>query len=381
MNKYIYSLIFCGLSSLSPIFSEEPSYNKSSHSSTKPQSYSVITPSVSPVVKDGYNLFVDLDFIYWTAREDSLSFANISSIGDTSRGVNNATRQQGRSLFVNNKYSPGFKIGAGTLTDHDGWDLYLEYTWFRTHPSASSYNGKGSPNIELFNSLFFRTPAPEPINYQVTSRTATANWCLLFNNFDLELGRNFFVSHYLTLRPHFGLKGGWQNQKLNSFWRLNNPVNDDYTWISLNYDIYVQQKQWNIGLRSGLDTSWLLTKNWSFFGNAALATLWNEFQVSRVDNTTTRGSLNPEQNVSNIQVRNHSERSHILSPVFEIALGLKFQTAFSEDRYKFSLKAGWENQVWFYQNNFDAVYSTLTNNTNSTNLNLQGLTLEARLDF
>ncbi len=35
-----------------------------------------------------------------------------------------------------------------------------------------------------------------------------------FDMFDWELGRSYFVSNYLVLVPHFGIKGGWIDQTI-----------------------------------------------------------------------------------------------------------------------------------------------------------------------
>ena len=40
----------------------------------------VITPSAGPVVKHGADIFVDADFIYWTARQDGLPYVYTGKI-------------------------------------------------------------------------------------------------------------------------------------------------------------------------------------------------------------------------------------------------------------------------------------------------------------
>jgi len=55
------------------------------------------------------------------------------------------------------------------------------------------------------------SPAPYPIYSKAHGR-----WKGYLNQLDLDLGREFFVSKYLTLRPHFGLRTTWLRQHLHT---------------------------------------------------------------------------------------------------------------------------------------------------------------------
>lgn len=342
----------------------------------------MITPNASPVVKGGLDLFIDADFIYWTARQDGLSYALTSNIPLTAAATENyQTYASGKSLYVNNKYSPGFKVGAGLILDHDGWDLYFQYTWFRTHPSSSTNSGYvvGTPGLD--NILGFTSHAPFDDDGD-SFRTAYSTWKLSFNEFDLELGRNYYISQKLTLRPHIGFKGGWQNQKFNNYWTLAQPTEIAFQWNSANYNIYQKNNFWNIGLRTGLDTSWMFTKNWSLFGDFAISTLWSKFTHKRKDVATTAGSSVTTENLTDFQTLNNVDYTKQLTPVIELALGLRFDWWFSDDDYRFRLQAGWENQVWFNTNKYKAIADRgALYQERSGNLSLQGLTIEARFDF
>jgi hypothetical protein len=64
---------------------------------------------------------------------------------------------------------------------------------------------------------------------------------------------------------------------------------------------------------------------------------------------------------------------HTLSPVIQLALGVESDWKFGND-YRFLVQAGWETQVWFFQNQH---YSAIAD----TSLILQGLTVDFRFDF
>ncbi len=353
------------------------------NSTTQPlKKGNIITPNASPVVDGGADLFLAADFIYWTARQAGMTFATLNYIPSNAVATSNQTYTSSKNLYVSNKYSPGFKAGLGLIMDHDGWDMYLEYTWFRTNPKSKTYTASGesvvSPHLE--DTFGLTTTAPLT-SFTAETATTCAQWKLRFNDFNLELGRNFYVSHYLTLRPHAGLKGGWQKQNYNIYWTY-----DDVTTTSgfsdVNYTTTLRQKMWDLGLRAGIDTAWMLTKNFSFVGDFALAGVWTQFTVNHVDLATTSGSLVPQENASNFQTINQRAQFHAITPVVELLLGLRFDWSFSDDNYRLRFQAAWENQVWFNQNNFSSTLSSAPLfTTRADQLTLQGLTAEVRFDF
>ncbi len=63
---------------------------------------------------------------------------------------------------------------------------------------------------------------------------------------------------------------------------------------------------------------------------------------------------------------NTKEGRQEIIPVVEAGLGLTYMTWFSDDNYMFSLKAGWEEQLWLSVDN---------------NLSLHGFTLKVGFAF
>ncbi len=99
-------------------------------------------------------------------------------------------------------FQPGFKVGAGFKFAHDGWDLYANYTWLNpAEVKASISDSKGD----------MVGPA-DPYFGTTTLSNAKNTFKQSFNVLDLELGRQFFLSRFLTLRPYFGLKTTWITQ-------------------------------------------------------------------------------------------------------------------------------------------------------------------------
>ncbi|QVL57594.1 MAG: MOMP family protein [Simkaniaceae bacterium] len=324
----------------------------------------VITPNAGPKVDHGIDVCITADFIYWTARMDGLSYA----ITGSSDGTLNASK--GSVQYPDWRWKPGFKVGLGLNLPHDGWDIYAEYTWLHSRAwDATSINHKGIlPTWDISHLDQFSTTTAS-----ITS--ARANWKVHINTFDLSLGRNYFISKFLTLRPFVGFKGSWIKQDYHVRYSvLINPLNST---LRMKND----QSYWGIGLRTGMNTAWHLTQAWSLYGDFALSALWSQFEVdrkdTRLDEANNGGANNPSLNTS-ITVVNSSNDFHTLKGVLELGLGVRGEWWVFEDRYHFLVQAGWEEQLWINHNNLMKLHFTQSDHGDLT---LQGLTIKARFDF
>lgn len=338
----------------------------SSTQEPRPMPPKMITPSAMPAIQHGSNVFVTADFIYWTARVDNLEYAHT--------GVSPATvllsefssiSKQGSYRGVHHKLSPGFKAALGFAPGYDGWDTLIRYTYLRTGASSS---------VEKANPLWSLTPGLIIGDSAALITANTGDWHLHFNNADWELGREYFISSHLLLRPFLGLKGSWQRQTFNI----------GYTGIALDalslslsipsYTINNSQYFWGAGPRAGLNTTWQCTHHWSLFGDCAFSALWSYFKVKRIDHMQTASTPSPLVD-TNVIVANESLRFHSLRPVLELDLGMRWDYWFLDDDYRIRIQAAWEQQVWFNQNQF------LNPSSRDGLLSLQGLTAGFRLDF
>lgn len=317
----------------------------------------IVTPNAGPCVSDGADAFVTAEFIYWTAREDHLGY--ILSTGYTPAGSTSTATSAGSISHPDWKMRPGFKVGLGMLFDHDGWDLYANYTWLRFNNMRDLTQSVS--NRLLVDALWQIDTGVSPFITACTS--SSANWGLHFNVVDLELGRNFFVSRCLQLRPHFGFKGTWQKQTM--VVNTSRVVPQSTLLYSTN-----KMDNWGIGLRTGLDSAWHFTKSFSLVGEAAITALWEQFEVSRSDFVQ-----NLAANTYQVYF-NFKNNLHTIKPIVEVYLGLRWESWFSCDAYHVSVEAGWEEQFWSDQNQFASAEESKLGD-----LSLQGLTVKARFDF
>lgn len=326
---------------------------------------SVITPDAGPRVAHGADVIISADFIFWAARQDGLGYV-MSGFGAGATSVG-----RGNVHHVGTDWDPGFKAGIGLGLGHDGWDVMLEYTWLHSHDSSNTVHTNTPANSTLYPlwNIANHFNDPKYFNNRAPVISAFANWDLHFNMFDLELGRNYYISTYLTLRPHVGLKGGWINQDYSVRYRANiSSVEDD------NWRIRNDQDYWGVGIRAGLDTAWYFITNFCLYGDFALTGMWSSFDVDRRD---TRENLATVTTPTRIAIINTQNDFHSVKPVLEFGLGLRYETWFSNNDYHFAIQAGWEEQIWISHNQL----LHLMEESAHGDLSLQGLTLKVRFDF
>ncbi len=324
--------------------------------------YRVITPQVDYELRNDIGLFFSADYLYWTARTDGLGYV-FSGFGDGSLDA-----IKGKLHQLNNDYESGFKADAGYRFDHDGWDIFAEYTWFFINPKK---NETGTPLLPSNATVSSRLAAAWDIGAPTSMLSlsnilrAKANWDLHFHVADLEIGRNYETAPNLHLRPFFGLKGTYQIQNYRVLYEKerNNVFTSD--------TMTIRQETTGYGLRAGLKTTWLCGAGFSLYGNMALSGLWSQFDLSRKTKEvfTTGGTPLTLNHINN--------NFHTITPVIELGIGLKWAGNFYDDGYHLLIQLGWEEQVWMSQNQF----TRFNEETSHGDLILQGLTAKLRIDF
>jgi hypothetical protein len=359
MKKHYYLLgslfsLSVGLLDAAPL--KRPVKQRPESVTTQPKG--MITPAVAPKVKDGAGVIATGDFIWWKTNIGGMEYAT-SGVADG--GVNvpfNTSVKRGHVSQPNFDFEPGFKLGLGLDFAHDGWDLYANYTWLNgdtEHNSLSAHRGNGASTLFGFADNFGL------LGLSNISKESSS-WRQHFNVIDLELGRNFFISRHLTLRPHFGLKSAWIDEK----WKL------EFKLSSFPDVIRQIRKQslWGIGTRAGLNTVWHFSRNWGLYGDVDVTALWSDFHVKAKDRSKMPTFAS---SVSSTNLRTREVITEVI-PVIEMGIGLTYMAWFNQDQYLFQISAGWEEQIWIDFNHF-------VDFSRSGNLSAQGLTIKAGFAF
>jgi len=332
-----------------------------------------ITPDAGPRVVHGADVFITADFIWWKATQEGTDYATTGFQADTPADtLVNASR--GHERTVGRDWAPGFKVGLGLNMSHDGWDIYAQYTWLRPSNSSSLSSDAVAPT-----SIIQTGDGPTVLGSRIS-----AHWDLDFNVIDTELGRNFYLSQFLTMRPFIGLKATWQDQKLRS--RITSRGTEGFVAgedgngndiiLEGPYKIHEKMDNWGIGVRGGFNIAWYMAKQWSIYGDLAWTAMWTDYtEISRKDTIENPTDVLGGGTATNINVRNNDH--YAIKHILELELGLRWEIWFYDDNYHFAIQAGWEEQVWInWGTNFD-----LLTGQDWNDLSFHGLNLKFRFDF
>lgn len=303
-------------------------------------------PNISdrPVI-ESRNVDIFANALYWHASE-GIDWAFTITIEQNLETVDFKTFSFG--------WDPGFRVGIGYNMEYDQWDIQAYYTWFSTEEKATTSGDITSPFLGSKVALY--------TSYQA----AKIDWKIRFNIIDLDLGRSFLVSHFLSLRPFVGIKGGWIDQTIHTKWQ--NPLIlgvRNFLTASEN----IKNNFGGGGPKVGINGKWILGNSgnnyFSLFGDFAAAYMWG--------NWTIRDQFIGILSTASIEVGSRNLGAFMLQGL----IGIRFDCNFDKDRSHFSMKIGYELEDWFNQYQ---VFDNLTGGQNN-DLILQGLTVDLRFDF
>lgn len=309
------------------------------------------------------SVFLTADFLYWRA--------DLSGIPIAVKGNAAAVGFQNKMKVINMDFdwNPAFRVGLGGIIGSDSWDLKAEYTRYTSDTHRSAHVSGDNGLAPIWSSVTNSQAGIIAVN-QVASH-ASGHYLLNYNVADLELGRNYFVSKAVSVRPFIGLRGAWIYQHIHLHYKgLTFDVTAPYSPLTTRAKSNYQAG----GLRGGFDAGWHFNRNWSFFSGISASLLYGEFDTSE-----------------KMRTQNDSLRSHLHAdftaarPNIEIVLGLQWETYFCKDRCRLTLGLGYEFVEWFLMNQFPREfapgYIDGAAGRVHGDLGLQGGTLKGRFEF
>lgn len=296
-------------------------------------------------VEGGANLFLTGEYLYWIAHEDSLYYAHSGKKGHG--GFKGSLKK------VEPDWDNGVRLGLGLNFLPSGYDLAAYWTWFATDASDSSHG-----------SLFSIWAHPDN---PATSRDIFAHgkWELDFQQADLEWGRSSWFGGYFSLRPFFGVRGLWLDQELkNKYTYATSPKTRGRLLAESNFQ--------GGGLRAGANARFAMGAGFCIYGIASGSLLYGHFDCD----------FRLKENGKTIAFSDDSFNKGISS--LQMALGLSWDTHFSDDRLHIELHAGWEQNQWFGVNQMNHFMQEVGRGVyyqENSNLALQGLVIGGRFVF
>jgi hypothetical protein len=363
-----------------------------------PENYGVNAPTC-PKTCDG-DITITVAGFYWNSHQDGMEYAidnhvqapvpaDIVATIDT--GPLN-TLVDAEFLTPNFGWDWGFKAGIGYCSPCDGWDIGVLWTWYRG--KASSHNERErDDNASLLPLWSAYAPL---IGGTLFATDIETSWKLELNLIDIELGRSFWTSKYLSMRPFVGLRIAYINQSYDiehkgGSWSAN--ANAFPSQAAYNNEVMLTNDFHGVGVRGGLNTLWNLGCGWGIYGNFALAILYGRFDIDHDEKN--RGASDLHVKVLIADAKNSFRASRGAA---DLALGLQWQTMFCDCAYGFSVALGWEHHLFFDQNQlwrvvrigdiFDGGGGAAVNLTGENvyherrgDLDTQGWTLTVKFDF
>ena len=366
-----------------------------------PENYGVNAP-VCPKTCNG-DFIITVSGFYWNAHQDGMEYAIDNSVQfpdvlETTVSTNNPeiqalnTQVQSEYLTPGFDWDFGFKVGLGYCTTCDGWDLGVTWTWYRGKANDSIDYGEDD-NHTLLPLWSAFAPAQGAILYASQIDT---HWKVQLNLVDFELGRGFWTSKYLSIRPHVGFRVAFIDQKYEiehsgGSWeeREAAPLQDPFNnFVKLDNDFK------GVGIRSGLDSYWNLGCGWAIFGNLAASIIYGRFDVDHDEYNREASAVHGKIKVLELDDSFRASRA-----ILDLALGVQWATMFCDCQYGFTVRLGWEQHLFFDQNQLWRVtrigdvsrgeaQAALPNNTGENvfqqrrgDLDTQGWTVTLKFDF
>lgn len=216
--------------------------------------------------KSAYRWFANFDVLYWRARVGGTEWVLVTDSA--------VFPFQGFLQDADGDWDWGFKVGLGTLFDHDNWSLGFEYTRLRTSASSKVSQDFTTP-----------TGTDAPIGNAGPSGSSSGGFTngINYDNLTLNLGKAFFVSSKLSFNPHMGLQTSWikQNQRLYTTSYINASETFLPTSGTVDTNLSARCDFWGIGPNLGTDLSWFLSDNFKIIGAIEGAILQSYFKVDQ----------------------------------------------------------------------------------------------------
>lgn len=330
-----------------------------------------INAPVNPITCNG-DWVVSIAGFYWNFHQDRMEFA-------IDNGVTEDDWESNR-LFIDAEYEMpktswdfGFKVGIGFNTTCDGWDFGLEWTRFNGNSHTHVDIEPDENRILLALWSYVNGTGGASTFADVTD--IIAEWNVNLNLIDGSLGRAFWNSKRLSLRPFIGFRFASIKQNYHLLHK-GGQFNENFT-PDVNNEVDIDNDFRGFGFRGGLDSVWNLGCGWGIYGEASLSLVYGRFSIDHDEQN--RQSETPFTKAKVLEI----ERSfRAVRYMADFGIGVTWASLFCDCQYGFRASLGWETHLFFKQNQMnrivhdtDEIYITPT----PGNLDTQGWTL--RLDW
>lgn len=312
-----------------------------------------VNRSARPTLAEGCHVWVKAEALYWKAAEENIPYVIVN------QGISPQEPSHIRIKNATFDWAGGYRLSAGHVISHDQWDWAV--CWMSIANQGSQSDRGSLPAIGASHLI-------EPIGYQNTISSVVTRshgkWKIDLSQAEANLGKAFFVSRALQLRPMGGVRSSWIDHHSHvEFYDPNAQVTTKHRG---NWDF------WGIGLLAGLQADWMLAKEWSICSFANY-TLLGGFSKIKQESPTTDYRFR--------------KSFRCLRAICDFGLGIQWAHCFKQ-RCRISLKVAYEYHLYPEQNQFinntnmveaGVVAGSFTKNPGA--LTYQGGSFAAQIDF
>lgn len=313
---------------------------------------------------------IQLEFLYWYAKETNLPYAARlpmieTQIDPADPFFTSLTTGVGERKYLDTSWDPGFRLGIGFNSRCDGWDYRLTWTWFKNKQQNSTSVDNFFIQVDS-NSSFALGSSGQTIliNPWVNAALGNETWDriqakyrLRLNQIDLVLGRRYWVSPCLTVRPFIGLRGAWTDVRfaVNSKREFTSTAFQLDNTTVLTYQDRFTTRAWGVGIIGGLEPTWYFTRCFALYGEVGVGALWGEFEIKKREKFVVTSSMPA---LTNSYRDSGKKQQTQMTPLLDLGLGLRCERTWCCERFRTALDLGWEHHVYFDQNHRDKTYGT-----------------------
>ena len=296
-----------------------------------------------------------IDYLYWRPYSDDNAFADVTSVNGTSNFSSSSTAYSNVEKDVDYDWHSGFRIGLDAGVPCNEWRVGLEWTHFLNHNNgngvAASVNGY--TGLTFIRDPAYAYPTLGSIGSNGVSSTAFGRWRVELNEVDLVFGRQFYVGHQVTLRPYGGLRALFLRQRYDAEASFNSgPIFFDgvlRTPIISNLTAELSTDFKGVGIVGGFESTWDVFCDLGLYANFGGSILYGKSRSNLTGILTST-------NFSGITNNYFAERNvNTLRATLDLAFGFEWRQELFEDSGEFIFRAGWEEHLYFRQNNFLSV--------------------------
>ena len=274
------------------------------------------------------NVYISGEFLYWTAYEDALYYADKINQDDQA----NPTIH--KIIEPTYTWRPAFSVGLGTYLNHDQWNLEANWTYFHTR-LVNKVKALTPPSGSLLTTNLIPVAADQTL---AIYNDLISDWELNFNTIDFDLSRPYYLSSRFAITPGGGIKAAWINQDMHYSGSADASQN---TGNAQAVNTFVENDFTGVGPKFFGELSWYFVRSFKVMGRLGGALLYGKFKTKRLDAT------NSVSNTLDLVLLDDTMK---IRPMAQALLGVAWESPLGKNKqYFLEFAITYEAQIWFRQ--------------------------------